>query len=119
MIVLAFKRDKCNILFFLFLSAISVTLKTKWTSASGIPVLQMKIAFSTNNSQQVILSQYNPIDLDVLPSNFSANPCIFKGPFEGAPDSRVAVTNCCPQEDCLNFEVKVTSFVSEVKQVVP
>jgi hypothetical protein len=70
----------------------------------------MRIALSANNIQQVTLSQYNPIDPDVLPSNFTANPCIFKGQFGSDPSSRVAVTKCCPLEACLNFEVNVEAI---------
>jgi hypothetical protein len=76
----------------------------------------MQIGLFTNDTQQVVMSPYNPIDFDagVLPADFVPNPCIFKGQFEDAAESRVAATKCCPQEDCLNFEVKVTYFVSEL-----
>jgi hypothetical protein len=70
----------------------------------------MRIAFSKSEIQQVTLSQYNPIAPGVLPADFASKLCIFRGQFEDVPNSRVAVTKCCPLEDCLKFEVLYSIF---------
>jgi hypothetical protein len=78
----------------------------------------MVVALSENETQQAILSQHFPFEADILPANFTPDPCIFLGQFENASSSRVAVSKCCPLEDCQNFEVKNTILLREIKKII-
>jgi hypothetical protein len=69
-------------------------------SASGVPLLSIKLG---NEDLTAVLSNYNPIPIELDETHSEVDPCIFKGHLKNDPATEVLVTGGCAGDD--SFDV--------------